>query len=87
LDTGLALMIFLPAKLKLYGLIVAAFALGLLGIYSAGIARGQDKIKRKLDAKLIDGLRTRQDISDELNQMDDTSLADRASEFVRDDKG
>jgi len=80
-------MIFLPAKLKLYGLIVAAFALGLLGIYSAGIARGQDKIKRKLDAKLIDGLRTRQDISDELNQMDDTSLADRASEFVRDDKG
>ena len=80
-------MMFFPAKLKLYGMMAAAFALGLLGIYSAGIARGQDKIKRKLDAKLIDGLRQRQEISDELNQMDDTSLADRASEFVRDDKG
>lgn len=79
-------MLLLPAKLKLYGLIFAAFALGLLGIYSAGIARGQDKIQRKLDAKLIDGLRTRQDISDELNQMDDTSLADRAHEWVRDNK-
>tara|TARA_R110002073_G_scaffold19256_5_gene70403 strand:+ start:585 stop:824 length:240 start_codon:yes stop_codon:yes gene_type:complete len=75
------------SKLQLYGMMAAAFALGLLGIYSAGIARGQDKIKRKLDAKLIDGLRQRQEISDELNQMDDTSLADRASEFVRDDKG
>ena len=75
------------SKLQLYGMMAAAFALGLLGIYSAGIARGQDKIKRKLDAKLIDGLRQRQDISDEINQMDDTSLADRANEWVRDDKG
>ena len=75
------------SKLQLYGMMAAAFALGLLGIYSAGIARGQDKIKRKLDAKLIDGLRQRQEISDEINQMDDTSLADRAHELVRDDKG
>jgi hypothetical protein len=79
-------MFVLSAKLKIYLMLSAAFVLGLIGIYSAGIARGQDKIQRKLDENLIDALRTRQDVTDEINQMDDTSLADRANEWVRDDK-
>jgi hypothetical protein len=79
-------MFVLSAKLKIYLMLSTAFVLGLIGIYSAGIARGQDKIQRKLDENLIDALRTRQDVTDEINQMDDTSLADRANEWVRDDK-
>jgi hypothetical protein len=78
-------MLLVPTKIKLLALLSLAFALGLLGIYSAGIARGQDKIQRKLDEKLIDALRTRQDVTDDIYQMDDTSLADRAHEWVRDD--
>ena len=34
-------------KLQLYALVGAAFVLGLIGIYSTGVARGQDKIKEE----------------------------------------
>jgi hypothetical protein len=74
-------------KLQLYGLIAATFVLGLLGIYSAGVSRGQDKIKRKLDQKLIDSMRTAKDIDDDIDTLTDTSLADRANEWVRKDNG
>ena len=71
----------------MYGLIAVTFVLGLLGIYSAGVSRGQDKIKRKLDQKLIDNMRTAKDIDDEIDTLTDTSLADRANEWVRKDNG
>lgn len=74
------------SKLQLYLLIGAAFILGLLGIYSSGIARGQDKIKRKLDQKLIDNMRLAKGVDDEINSMDDDSLADVARKWVRSDK-
>lgn len=74
-------------KLQLYGLIAVTFVLGLLGIYSAGVSRGQDKIKRKLDQKLIDSMRTAKDIDDDIDTLNDTSLADRAGEWVRKDNG
>jgi hypothetical protein len=74
-------------KLQMYGLIAVTFVLGLLGIYSAGVSRGQDKIKRKLDQKLIDSMRTAKDIDDEIDTLTDTSLADRANEWVRKDNG
>lgn len=73
------------SKLQLYGLIAVSFILGLLGIYSAGVVRGQDKIKRKLDQKLIKDMRTSKEIDDEINQLDDPYLVDRASKWVRKD--
>lgn len=72
-------------KLQMYGLIAVTFVLGLLGIYSAGVSRGQDKIKRKLDQKLIDSMRTAKDIDDEIDTLNDTSLADRSNQWVRKD--
>ena len=69
----------------MYGLIAVTFVLGLLGIYSAGVSRGQDKIKRKLDQKLIDSMRTAKDIDDEIDTLNDTSLADRSNQWVRKD--
>lgn len=73
------------SKLQLYGLIAVSFILGLLGIYSAGVARGQDKVKRKLDAKRISNLKTQKDIDDEINSLDDPYLVDRANKWVRKD--
>ena len=59
------------ARLQLYALIAAGFVLGLLGIYSAGIMRGQDKVKRKLDEDRLNNLKTHKEITDEINQLDD----------------
>jgi hypothetical protein len=72
-------------KLQLYGLVVATFLLGLVGIYSAGISRGQEKIRRKIDEKRLDNLQVHKDVDDEIDTLNDTSLADRASEWVRKD--
>lgn len=74
------------ARLQLYALIAAGFVLGLLGIYSAGIMRGQDKVKRKLDEDRLNNLKTHKEITDEINQLDDPYLVDRASKWVRKDK-
>jgi hypothetical protein len=72
-------------KLQIYGLIVASFVLGLLGIYSAGIARGKDKIKRKLDEKLIDNMKTAKEVEDEIESLGDNALLGRADKWVRKD--
>ena len=72
-------------RLQLYALIGAAFVLGMLGIYSAGIARGQDKIKRKLDEDALDKMRIAKDTQDEIYSSDDTRLADIANQWVRKD--
>lgn len=73
------------AKLQLYMLVCAGFVLGLLGIYSSGVARGQDKIKRKMDQKLIDNMRTSKEVDDEITELNDVSLARRANKWLRSD--
>jgi hypothetical protein len=72
-------------KLQIYGLIAVSFVLGLLGIYSAGIARGKDKIKRKLDEKLIDNTKTAKEVEDEIESLGDNALLGRADKWVRKD--
>ena len=72
-------------KLQIYGLIAVSFVLGLLGIYSAGIARGKDKINRKLDEKLIDNMKTAKEVEDEIESLGDNALLGRANKWVRKD--
>jgi hypothetical protein len=72
-------------KLQIYGLIAVSFVLGLLGIYSAGIARGKDKIKRKLDEKLIDNMKAAKEVEDEIESLGDNALLGRADKWVRKD--
>lgn len=70
-------------KLQLYALIGSAFMLGLIGIYSAGISRGQDRVRRKIDASRISNLQSNKEISDEINSMDDPYLVQSARKWVR----
>ena len=75
----------LLGKLKLYAAICAAFVLGLLGVYSAGIARGKDRVQRRLDERRIRNFTTQKEIEDEINSLDDPYLSSRASRWVRKD--
>ena len=72
-------------KLQLYALVGVAFVLGLIGIYSTGVARGQDKIKRKIDEKRLSNMKMQKVIDDEIKAMDDTELSERANTWVRKD--
>ena len=74
------------ARLQMYALIGAAFMLGLLGIFSAGIARGQDKVKRKIDEDRLKKMKLQKDVDDEINSLNDDNFADRARNWVRKDK-
>ena len=76
---------FLVKKIQIYGLIAAAFMLGLLGFYSAGITRGKDKIKHKLDEKLVDNMKTAKEVEDEIESLGDNALLGRADKWVRKD--
>ena len=68
------------ARLQLYALVALAFAAGLLGIYMAGVQRGIDRQREKLNAKRLTNFKTAKEIEDEINS--DPYLADRASKWV-----
>ena len=51
-----------------------------------GIARGNSKLKEKIAAKREQDFRKSVEIEREISDLNDTSLADRATEWVRDDK-
>lgn len=72
-------------KLQLYALVGAAFVLGLLGIYSAGVVRGQDKIKRKIDEKRLANVRSQRKITNEIDELDQDELYHRGTKWMRDD--
>ena len=74
------------ARLQLYALIAGGFILGLLGIYSAGIMRGQDKVKRKIDEDRLKKMKLQKDVDDEINSLNDDFFVDRANKWVRKDK-
>lgn len=71
------------SRIQLYLLIGAAFLLGAVGIYASGVQRGIDRTQRKIDEKRLDNFRTAMEVENEVEALDDTSLADRANEWVR----
>jgi hypothetical protein len=74
-------------KVQLYLLVALAFIAGIFGIYASGVQRGIDRTKRKLDEKRLDNFATAKEVSDEVQVLDDSGLADRASKWVRDKDG
>ena len=71
------------ARIQLYLLIGAAFFLGVVGIYASGVQRGIDRTRNKINEKRLDDVRAAKEVEDEIEGLGDTSLADRANEWVR----
>ena len=71
------------ARVQLYLLIGAAFILGAVGIYASGVQRGIDRTRNKINEKRLDDVRAAKEVEDEIESLGDTSLADRANEWVR----
>jgi hypothetical protein len=70
-------------RLQLYALIGLAFIAGIFGIYASGVQRGIDRTKRKIDEKRLDNFAAAKEVNDEVQILDDSDLADRASKWVR----
>ena len=71
------------SRIQLYLFIGAAFILGAVGIYASGVQRGIDRTKRKIDEQRLGNMQTAKKIENEIEILDDSGLADRASEWVR----
>lgn len=71
------------SRIQLYLLIGAAFLLGAVGIYVSGVQRGIDRTRNKINEKRLDVVRTAKEVENEVESLGDTSLADRANEWVR----
>ena len=73
----------LGARIQLYLFIGAAFILGVVGIYASGVQRGIDRTRNKINEKRLDDVRAAKEVEDEIESLGNTSLADRANEWVR----
>ena len=73
------------AKLKLYLFVAVAFVAGVLGIYMSGVRRGIDRQRSKIDRARLDKIGKAKEIKDDVEILDDSGLADRASQWLRND--
>lgn len=71
------------SRLKLYALLGAAFLLGLVGIYAAGMQNGIARLQNETNRRRLDSIREAKEVEDEIEIMDDVDLATRARDWVR----
>ena len=74
-------MIF--GRIKLYLAAVGAFIVSLFAAYLRGKRTAKHEFEREADKHLIESMRVRRDVEDEIETLDDTGLSDRASRWLR----
>ena len=74
---------FLLARIKMY-LAAAGFVLAaIIAAYFRGKKQGQHEYEREADQHLIDSMRMRREVEDEVESLDDIGLGKRASKWLR----
>jgi len=73
------------AKLQLYLFVALAFVAGVLGIYMSGVQRGIDRQRSKIDRARLDKIGKAKEAREDVEILDDSGLADRASQWLRND--
>ena len=70
---------------QLYGVLAAAFILGLLGIRAKLLADGEARLRSKIEAKRLDAIREASDVRNEVEALDRDTLKRRAVVWMRKD--
>ena len=71
------------AKVQLYLLVALAFVAGVFGIYMAGVQRGIDRQRTKIDRARLDKIGQAKEIEDAVNA--DPDIVSRASRWLREE--
>jgi hypothetical protein len=74
---------FWLAKLKLYAIGAVVFIAALLKLRHDAVSKAMYKMQADQAEKRIDAMRAAKEIEDEIEVLDDSGLADRASKWVR----
>jgi hypothetical protein len=70
-------------KLKLYALVIVAFALGVLGIRSMWIQQGEDRLRSKIERERLDAALKAKEIENEVEALDRDAVRRRGKLWVR----
>lgn len=76
---------FLLSRLKLYGIAIGAFILGIIGVYYSGRRDGAARVKADLTQDRLDAIETAKEVDNEINALDDDAVISAGSEWVRKD--
>lgn len=74
---------FFLGKLKMYAALLGAALLAVVTVYYRGRADGKDILEHEIKDDRLDKLLTAKDVQNDVQQMDDSAVADRAREWVR----
>jgi len=76
---------FMLARLKMYLWIVGAALVAVVTVYFRGKADGRHDLEYEIKDKRLEDIMQAKEIEDEVEALDDTGLAERASKWVRND--
>ena len=76
---------FLLSRLKLYGIAIGAFILGIIGVYYSGRRDGAARVKADHMEDRLDAVKKAKAVENEINALDDPAFIDRAGQWVRKD--
>jgi beta-lactamase regulating signal transducer with metallopeptidase domain len=76
---------FILARLKMYLWIVGAALVAVVTVYFRGKADGRHDLEYEIKDKRLEDIMQAKEIEDEVEALDDTGLAERASKWVRND--
>ncbi len=76
---------FILARLKMYLWIVGAALVAVVTVYFRGKADGRHDLEYEIKDKRLEDIMKAKEIEDEVEALDDTGLAERASRWVRED--
>lgn len=76
---------FLLARFKMYLWLIGAALVAVVTVYFRGKADGRHDLEYEIKDKRLDNLMKAKEIEDEVEALDDTGLAERASRWVRED--
>ena len=79
----MGLWLALNSRIKLYALALLAFIAALLKLRHDAVNKVLFKMQADQAEKRIDAMRAAKEIEDEIEVLDDSGLADRASKWVR----
>ena len=74
---------FLLARIKLYAFGAVAFVTMLLGIWLSGRRAGAAAVRAAVNEARLDNLVGAKKVEEEIDALDDSSVRDRASKWVR----
>ena len=78
---------FFLGRLKMYAALLGAALLAVVTVYYRGRADGRDDLEYEIKDKRLEDMMAAKEVEDDVENLDDEQLADRASSWVRGGNG